>query len=248
MPRQVTQVTPEFRTAAASVLAETNWGLSQSHIIEETCKYASQFGVTLKHRVAPKMGPNKRTVLAENLASFSDEQAYVVIRGLCEHPHFAKHPNEQVEALKLRLISKYADLASEFMSEELDATLVTDTLLWLKDFHKAKEYFVTGLQKFNAGIFDRNTLDDMRFALEQFLKQLFHNSKPLEKQISHVGINVKERGGSPQFSNMLERLMSCYKDYQNDASKHNDNYHEQEVALVIEMTASFMKHLTRINS
>jgi hypothetical protein len=241
------RISQEFRTGAASVLGETDSGLSTSQIIESTCKFAGKFGVRLKYSSVPRMGPNKRTILADNLGAFDDKQVFVVILGLCDHPYFQKHPNKDVDALKLQLISNYSDFASEFLSEELDVDIVTDTLLWLKDYPKAKEYFVSGLQKFNAGIFDRNTLDDMRFALEQFLRQLFSNSKPLEKQVPEVGTFVKLKGGSPQFTNMLVHLLACYKEYQNDASKHDDKFHEQEVAFIIEFTASFMKHLIRIN-
>lgn len=239
------KVSQEFRTAAASVLGDTNRGLSTSQIVEITCKYAAKFGVKLTRQAVPKMGPNKRTILAENLAGFSDQQVFVVLLGLCDHPRFEN--NQEVDELKLQLISQSSDLASESMSQELDRNLVNDTLLWLKDYPKAKEYFVLGLQKFNVGIFDRNTLDDMRFSLEQFLRVLLNNAKPLEKQFQDVGKLVKSKGGSPQFTTLLMHLINCYKDYQNEASKHDDKYHEQEVALVIELTASLMKHLIRIS-
>ena len=43
---------------------------------------------------------------------------------------------------------------------------------------------------------------------------------------------------------MFRQLVVCYKDYQNDASKHDDNYNETEVAFVVEMTSSLMYWLS----
>ncbi|WP_417739165.1 hypothetical protein [Rosistilla oblonga] len=237
------RVTQEFRRYAASILGETTWGLSGSEIIDETCKYAARFGVTLKYPQTPKMGPNKRTILAANLESFSDEQAFLVIRELCNHRSVQKHAD--LPQLKLRLIEHCGDLIVDSVSNEVDPQLIVETISWLCHYPKSKKYYEDGLKKMSVGIFSRNTLDDMRLSLELLLKEVLDNSKSIEKQLPLIGAFVKERGGSPQFVNMLRTLMSCYKDYQNDASKHDDNYEETEVACVVELTSSLMKLFIR---
>ncbi len=77
--------------------------------------------------------------------------------------------------------------------------------------------------------------------------QLFGNHHVLEKQISQVGQFVKKKGGSPQLANMFEKLVDYYTKYQNTYVKHDDAVITAEIEFIFELTASFMKHLLRLN-
>ena len=100
--------------------------------------------------------------------------------------------------------------------------------------------------KYDAKIFQRSLIDDLRLGLELLLKSVLGNSKSLENQVALIGARLKERGASPQFTNMFQKLLDLYCKYQNDYVKHDDNLPEQEIEFIFELTASFMKHIVRV--
>jgi hypothetical protein len=101
----------------------------------------------------------------------------------------------------------------------------------------------------NMGFFFlRNLLDDLRLALEKLLQSLFSNSKTLENQLAYLGPFLKSKGGSPELTNMFLKLIDYYAKYQNTYVKHDDAVIEEEIELVLEITASFMKHLVRLSA
>ncbi|MEO6146975.1 MAG: hypothetical protein ABIT70_07970, partial [Sulfuriferula sp.] len=74
------------------------------------------------------------------------------------------------------------------------------------------------------------------------------NQKSLENQQPHIGAFVKDKGGSPELTNMLLKLFDYYGKYQNTYVKHDDAVREEEVVFLIEITSSFMKHMVRLQS
>ena len=90
-------------------------------------------------------------------------------------------------------------------------------------------------------IYQRNVLDDMRLSLETFLKEILKNQKSLENQLSEVGKFQKEKGLSPEFISMFNRLLDYYAKYQNNYVKHNDAVKYSEIDFVINLTTLFMK-------
>jgi hypothetical protein len=46
---------------------------------------------------------------------------------------------------------------------------------------------------------------------------------------------------------MLDKLLRYYCDFQNDHVKHDDDVKEEEIEIVFEMTAAFMKHIVRVS-
>jgi hypothetical protein len=59
---------------------------------------------------------------------------------------------------------------------------------------------------------------------------------------------LKQKGDSPELTNMFQKLLEYYAKYQNTYVKHNDAVIEEEIEIVFEITASFMKHLVRLNA
>jgi hypothetical protein len=82
--------------------------------------------------------------------------------------------------------------------------------------------------------------------LEKLLQTLLRNSRPLENQIAALGGFVKQRGGSPELSNMFVKLVEYYGKYQNTYVKHDDAIIEEEIEFILEITSTFMKHFVRI--
>ncbi|MFZ6747462.1 hypothetical protein [Undibacterium sp. Ren11W] len=225
----------------------TSSGLTGSKLVEITSAYAADFGVDIPHARYPFESPNKRTALLDNLLCFAPKQQYQIIRELCDR----LNPDGCIASLvtlKVKLFSEYNEFADQDNSEAIHRTLIVETQHWLSDHPEVKKLFDEALQKHDHGVFRRNTLDDLRLALELLVRRLFNNQKSLENQISLLGQYVKDRGGSSQLANMFERLVDYYTKYQNTYVKHDDAVITAEIEFVFELTCSFMKHFLRLKS
>jgi tetratricopeptide (TPR) repeat protein len=234
-----------FISFAATEL--TNNGLSGPKLVEITSAYAADFGVDIPHARYPFDAPNKRTALLDNLLMFSPKQQYQIIRELCDRLN-ANGDIAQLVTLKTKLFREYRDFADQDNLTAIHETQIIEARHWLADYPEAKKLFDEALQKHSHGVFQRNTLDDLRLALEILVRQLFGNHKTLENQISTIGQYVKDRGGSPQLANMFEKLVDYYTKYQNTYIKHDDAVITAEIEFVFELTSSFVKHFLRLKS
>ena len=151
-------------------------------------------------------------------------------------------------ALKVKLFSEYQEFSDQDNVEAIHKTLIIETRHWLSDHPEVKELLDDALQKHEHGIFKRNTLDDLRLALEILVRQLVGNQKSLENQIPHIGRYVKGRGGSTQLASMFEKLVDYYTKYQNTYIKHDDAVITAEIEFVFELTCSFIKHFLRLKN
>jgi len=238
-----------FVSYAADILGDTLRGLSGTQIIKITAAHSIDCGATLPHPTYPfsKLGTNKRTALYQNLMAFPSKERYKIIKEMCEHPTIQAQQKEAAQKLKIKLFTKYGHLDEEGGSESINETLVEQARHWLEPFPEARKLFDSALQKQELGVFQRNLLDDLRLALEKLLKAIFNNGKSLENQLPLLGPFLKGKGGSPELTNMFQNLLDYYSKYQNSYVKHDDAVIEEEIEFVFEITASFMKHLVRLN-
>ncbi len=239
-----------FVTYAAEILGDTSLGLSGSQIIKITAAHAVDCDARLPHPTYPfsRLGINKRTALYENLMAFQSKERYKIIKEMCDHPTIQAQQKEEAHKLKVKLFTKYGHLDEEGGSEGINETLVEQTRHWLEPFPEALQLFNAALQKQENGVFLRNLLDDLRLALEKLLQAIFNNGKSLENQLPLLGPFLKTKGGSPELTNMFQKLLDYYSKYQNSYVKHNDAVIEEEIEFIFEITSSFMKHLVRLNS
>lgn len=113
---------------------------------------------------------------------------------------------------------------------------------------EALSLYGQALEKYDHGAFSRNLLDDLRLALEKLLSAILANEKSLENQVALVGSYIKNKGGSPECTNMFVKLLDYYAKYHNSYVKHDDAVVEEEIEFIIEITSSFMKHLVRLGT
>ncbi|MGQ3487549.1 hypothetical protein [Roseovarius pacificus] len=236
-----------FLQYAADTLAETNSGLSGGEIVKATAAYAVEYDVHLPHPSYPFDAPNKRTALYDNLMAFDGPQQYRIIKELCEHRSFGVGKNKQREELKIRLATRYQQFAGGAAASDINEMLIEETRHWLDGYPGALESYNSALQKYEAGVFHRNLIDDLRVALELLLKQLFDNNKSLENQLPTLGKFIQDSGGSKELANMFQKLVEYYAKYQNSYAKHNSAVIEEEIEFIFEITSSFMKHLVRLS-
>ena len=236
-----------FISHASDILADTNFGLTGSQIVKYCNSYAIDFNVQIPIS-SPDFGkfgskvPNKRTALYRNLQPFNDVQRFTIIKELCELEIF--NNNESVQNLKVLLFTRYGDLAEEKLAS---SELVVKTKHWLSNYSSALEQYNRALTKYEAGIFERNTLDDMRLSFELLVKLLLNNGKSLENQVSALGQLLKDRGASVELRNMGIQIIKYYTDFQNNHVKHNDKVNEDEIEYIIELTSIIMKYLIKVS-
>lgn len=119
---------------------------------------------------------------------------------------------------------------------------IKETQEWLTNYPASQKIYNEAIDKYKQRIYQRNVLDDMRLALETFLKEILQNQKSLENQLSEVGKFQKEKGLSPEFIGMFNRLLDYYAKYQNNYVKHNDAVKYSEIDFVINLTTLFMRN------
>lgn len=237
----MTKLDDAFLSYASDILADTNAGLSGMKIVEYCNSYAIDFNRVTPYGSYPFDAPNKRTALKENLKVFAAPEQFRIIKELCELP--ALCDQEKVKELKLRLFSRYGNLATEKISE---TELIQKTKHWLSNHPDALKQYESALAKYEGGIFERNTLDDMRLAFELLVKDLLGNGKSLENQIAEIGAKLKSTGASVELRNMVQQVIKYYTDFQNNHVKHNDTVNDKEIEYIIELTSVVMKFLIKI--
>ena len=94
-------------------------------------------------------------------------------------------------------------------------TAIKESQEILAEYPSSQKLFEEAIDKYKQGIYLRNVLDDMRLALEIFLKEILNNQKSLENQLSEIGNFQKDKGKSQEFINMFKQLLDYYAKYQN---------------------------------
>lgn len=237
------QLDNAFLTYACGILADTNKGLSGSKIVEYCSAYAIEFMRDIPQSYYP-FNPrtiNKRTALRQNLEQFNAKEQFKIIKDLCEIDSFRN--NNEIKNLKTKLYTRYNKYADD---EIEDKQLIIETKHWLQEYPKVLCQYDNSLEKFKNGIYERNTLDDMRLAFELLVKDILNNNKSLENQLSELGTLLKDRGVSDELRNMVATMIGYYTKFQNNHVKHNDLVNENEVEYVIELTSVLMKFLIKI--
>lgn len=127
----------------------------------------------------------------------------------------------------------------------LDDGLVNDILWWLSDYPKVCKAFEQALiiyQTKDEAKY-RNLVDNLRFAVEQLLKQVLNNSKPIEKQQAELGRWLQTKGVNQEVINLYQALLNGpYTKLQNEAVKHNEKpFSTAEIEFLIYLTGTFIR-------
>lgn len=216
--------------------------LSTSGIRRFCNKYAVRYNVNLENATHGKKFQNKASCFVENMIQFNAEQQYAMIMELCNmHPF-----SDEVETKEIlsTLIKRYGHFAPD-LSAELDNKLINETRHFLDSYPDAKEAYENALSKYNADSFGRNLVDDLRFAYEVLLKNVFENDKPLEKQFNEINEFLSSEGFPDEFITMYNNIRREYCTFQNRCAKHNDKVDESQYEFLIELTSSLMKLIAR---
>lgn len=132
----------------------------------------------------------------------------------------------------------------------LDEGVINVVLSGLEKYPYATEEFTKALKIYqNAEISQyRNLLDNLRFSLEQLVKAILGNQKSLENQKPYLLPWIKHQELNAQVVNLYASLLTYYEKYQNEASKHDRDFSEDEVEFMIYLTGNFMRLLLQLEA
>jgi hypothetical protein len=128
----------------------------------------------------------------------------------------------------------------------LDDTLIQENLVWLEDHPSTLKAFeqALGIYLSKDASKYRNLLDNLRFAVEQLLRDILGNQKSLENQKDTLLPWMKGKGLHAHVTGMYHDLLfKHFALYQNDAVKHGEKYSPQEIEFMIYLTGTFMRLL-----
>jgi len=128
--------------------------------------------------------------------------------------------------------------------EVLDQELVNNILLFLKE--KSNKHFVEALNFYQ----DKNYIksaESIRRCLEEFLREIFQNTKGLKANTSLIQDRLKELGNHTNIRNIIGNIFNYLDKYFNDESKHNDGeLGDEENEFLIYQSALLMRYISKI--
>ena len=107
-------------------------------------------------------------------------------------------------------------------AKELDRALVSEPLEWLDEYPLTKSTFVIALKQYQDGVYIRDTADNLRKALEQFLQEFLGNKKNLENNRTEICRYLGSVGVDGEIAGLFQPLINTYKNINDKYVKHND--------------------------
>lgn len=193
------------------------------------------------------------------VAGFKDSEDPSILYDLCEQIQAVYSGeisgiDDQYEKIRSYsgLIERCSKAISALLKDHVSSSynpieneLVNNTRNSLLCCASALEQYDSALTKYESGVFERNTLDDMRLSFELLLKCLLSNDRSLENQIGVLGDKLKELNTSVEIRNMFTTVVNYFGKYQNDHVKHKDAVNSNEIEFIIELTSVLMKFLIK---
>lgn len=132
-------------------------------------------------------------------------------------------------------------------AKELDAALVSDVLLWVKEYPKTYKKYCEALRRYADGAESPSVIaDDFRKVLETFFQELFNTNKSLENIISDYGVFLKEKGLPSEISNDFVSTIKAYSHFNNNYAKHHDDTSILALEYIMYQTGNIIRLLVRL--
>lgn len=128
---------------------------------------------------------------------------------------------------------------------ELDTTLVSQPLEWLKDYPSARTAWIKALEDYSESAGDNasDIADKFRKALETFFQQFFGGDKSLENYKSAYGDYLKQRNVPKEISGNFETVLQAYTNYINNYAKHRDRTSDTLLEYIMYQTGNIIRLL-----
>lgn len=133
---------------------------------------------------------------------------------------------------------------------ELDDSLVSQPLQWLKAYPKSHTVFCQALKKYSdQNTYDARTIaDEFRKSLECFFQEFFKSEKSIENLKSDYGTYLKDKGMPKEVANSIENLLDTYNKYMNNHVKHHDNADKRVLEYIMYQTGNIIRLLITLDN
>lgn len=235
-----------FINQATEILIRNSSYLSGDCIRQLFSRYSVEFNVRNLPHLTEKGFPSRHIAFKDNLKCFSDEQQFLIIRELCLSECYKD--NLEAQTLITSLAQAYPDFVPQETTKELIDS-IEQLRCFLDSYSFAKKQYEAALNKKNAGIFERNMLDDLRLSFELLLRSIFNNELSFEKQKNKIGEFLSDKDVSNEIKNfIISTVFSFFKPYFNENVKHNDKFNSVEIDLVFNQVTSVMLFLIQLDN
>lgn len=124
---------------------------------------------------------------------------------------------------------------------ELDNALITEPLVWLSEYPQAKKTFITALKQYSEGQYVRDTADNLRKALEEFLREFLGNTKQLEANKSEIGRYLGSQNVGAEFTSLFQTVIQTYKLINDAYAKHHDKVEPKLLEFLLYQTGLLIR-------
>lgn len=140
-------------------------------------------------------------------------------------------------------------LSSYYSNSKKDSQTVEDAIEIRDAFSsnsKVRKCYNDAIGKMAEGKYDRNSVDDVRLALEIYLKEVLGNDKPLEKQNAALKEYLADHDVSEELIKTHTQSLFNLCNFFNNHAKHDYNVKSEEVDSAIGYANQIMKSLLNI--
>ena len=131
-------------------------------------------------------------------------------------------------------------------AKELDDALVSEPLEWLKDYPKAHKTYCIALKQYADGIYIRDVADNLRKALEDFLREFLGNNNDFNKNKKEVENYLKSQNADSHLITILVSLLNHYYLLNNEVAKHSDKMDKKYLEFLLYQTGIFIRNLITV--
>lgn len=131
-------------------------------------------------------------------------------------------------------------------AKELDDALVSEPLEWLKDYPQAHKTYCIALKQYADGIYIRDVADNLRKALEDFLREFLGNNNDFNKNKKEVENYLKSQNADSHLITILVSLLNHYYLLNNEVAKHNDKMDKKYLEFLLYQTGIFIRNLITV--
>ena len=133
-------------------------------------------------------------------------------------------------------------------AKELDDALVSEPLEWLKEYPQAHKTYCIALRQYSDGEFIRDTADNLRKALEEFLQEFLGNDKNLENNKNEICKYLGEQGVDAGISGLFQPLINAYKNINDRIAKHHDKVDEKLLEFLLYQTGVLIRMVISVKN
>lgn len=133
-------------------------------------------------------------------------------------------------------------------AKELDDALVSEPLVWLKDYPQAHKTYCIALKQYSEGIYIRDVADNLRKALEEFLQEFLGNAKNLESNKTEICKYLGTHGVDAGITGLFQPLINSYKNINDRIAKHNDAVDEKLLEFLLYQTGVLIRMVISIKA